>query len=125
VASRSLLDEQSKLIDPISKRVWNAILEPLDGEARFGALEPGKFYAQNPEACDLFRMLVYLKHGVTFRSLILDIEKNHNGYPKLIAVHRDYDRLLTGKKPLGGLRLKFNYDHFSLMVQGLDFGLEN
>jgi len=32
--------------------------------------------------------------------------------------------MLTGRKPLGGLKLKFKYDHFVLMVQGLDFGLD-
>jgi hypothetical protein len=34
---------------------WSAdILEPLEGERefKFEDLEPGRFYAQNPEACD-------------------------------------------------------------------------
>ena len=35
----------------------------------------------------------------------------------------DYYRLLTGRVPLADLKLKFNYDHFTLIVQGLDFGL--
>jgi hypothetical protein len=123
VVSQLFAVEQSKLIDPVAPRVWGKILGPLEGEGKFQGLEPARAYATNPEATGFFRMLVFLKHGLTFRKLILDIEKNHSEYLKLIKVHRDYYRMLTGKKPLGGLRLKFSYDHFALMVEGLDFGL--
>lgn len=122
-AHNLLLAEHSKLVDPIAPRVWRKVLERLEGERDFEGLEDGRAYAVNPEAVGMFRALVFLKHGITFRQLILEIEKNHHEYPKLIHVHRDYYRMLTGKVPLGGLKLKFNYDHFTLMVQGLDFGL--
>jgi hypothetical protein len=122
-ANDLLLAEHSKLVDPIAPQVWRKILEPLEGERDFEGFEVGRTYAINPEAMRMFRTLVFLKHGITFRQLIFEIEKNHDQYPKLIAVHRDFYRMLTGKVPWGGLKLKFNYDHFTLMVQGLDFGL--
>jgi hypothetical protein len=123
LASNLLFTEESKLVDPIGPRVWRKVLEPLEGEGKFEGLEPGRAYAVNPEACGMFRLLVFLKHGITFRQLILEIEQNHHQYPRLIDVHRDYYRMLTGRVPFGGLKLKFNYNHFTLMVQGLDFGL--
>ena len=124
VVSHLMRDEQSKLTSSIASRVWGRILEPLEGETAFQTPESERAYALNPEASNMFRILVFLKHGVTFRRLIYDIETNHSEYRRLIDVHRDYYRMLIGKKPLGGLKLRFNYDHFALIVQGLDFGLD-
>ena len=83
------------------------------------------FYPVNPEGSPLFRMLVFLKHGVTFRELIrqVDIEKSQAAHRKLISVHRDYWRILTGAK-FHDLKLKFNWDHFEVITHGLDFGLD-
>ena len=80
-------------------------------------------YAQNPESSGVFRKLVFLKNGVTFPELIgqIDIEKRAGAYRRLNAVHRDYSRVLIGAELKD---LKFSWDHFDLLTQGLDFGLE-
>ncbi len=81
-------------------------------------------YPVNPEGSGLFRFLVFLKHGITFRQLIrqVDIEKSEDAHRKLMSVHRDYWRIQTGEK-FGNLKLKFSWDHFDLITHGLDFGL--
>jgi len=82
------------------------------------------FYPLNPESCPIFRKIVFLKHGITFRELIhqIDTGKSPSAQRKLMAVHRDYWRLQSGAD-VGDIRLKFSMDHFEIIVQGFDFGL--
>jgi hypothetical protein len=122
-ASRLLDEERIKIKDPVAAELRKAISAPLDGEGKFEAGKPGMAYAINPESESLFRYLVFLKHGVTFRGLIMEMERNRSAYRKLLQVHQDYYRLLTGQLPLDRLKLKFNWDHFGIILEGLDFGL--
>jgi hypothetical protein len=123
-ASRLFAEPQGKVENSVAPRVWKAIDASLDGESKFEGGKPGFAYAQNPESSGLFRTLAFLKHGVTFRSLVVDIEKNGHGYEKLLQVHQDYYRLMSGQLPMDRLKLKFNLNHFSIIVQGFDFGLD-
>jgi hypothetical protein len=123
VASRLLNEERKKISSSIAAKVWKAISAPLDGEGKFEGGTLPMAYAVNPESEGLFRYLVFLKHGITFRSLIMEIEKDRRAYRKLLQVHRDYYRLLSGQLPMDRLKLKFNWDHFTIIVEGLDFGL--
>jgi hypothetical protein len=120
-ASRLLADEQSKLKDPIYTTVWEEIARPLDGEVSPGRGDGPKGYAVNPESTVAFRQLTFLTLGITFRQLITLLEEDLSVYSKLLKVHRAY--WLTRKGSFRDLRLKFHSDHFSIMVQGLDFGL--
>jgi hypothetical protein len=122
-ASRLLAEEESKIQNPRFTRVWREILRPLDGEVWPGGGEAGKGYAVNPESSAFFRDLVFLILGVTFRELIVQLERDPGRYPKLLKVHRAYYRFRAGKTSFRDLKLKFHFDHFSIMVQGLDFGL--
>lgn len=123
LASRLLNEERVKIKDPIAKELRKAFSAPLDGEGKFDAGTPGMAYALNPEAESLFRYLVFLKYGVTFRGLIMEIQRDPRAYRKLLQVHHDYYRLRTGKLPLDRLKLKFSWDHFGIILEGLDFGL--
>ena len=123
VASRPFNDRRSKLQNPLAVQVWTAINAPLDGEGKFEGV-PGMAYAVSPESGGFFRTLVFLKYGITFRALIAEIERNHSSYQKLIAIHRDYYRMLSGQTALDRLKLKFNSNHFSVILQGLDFGFK-
>jgi hypothetical protein len=78
----------------------------------------------NPESSPFFWQLVFMKHGITFRELIcqMEIHKRPAAHRKLMAVHRDYWKLIT--KGPADLKLTFKWDHFSLIIQGLDFGLD-
>ena len=80
--------------------------------------------ALNPEASPSFRLLVFLKHGITFRDLIhqIDILKDQAAHKKLMVVHRYYGRLLF-KHGFRELKLRFELD-FQILTQGLDFGLK-
>jgi hypothetical protein len=82
-------------------------------------------YPENPESSGIFRILVFLKHGVTFRELIqqIDIDKNPSAHRKFMAVHRIYWRLLSGIE-FKDLNLKFELDHFGIIMQGVDFGID-
>lgn len=122
-ASRLLAEEESKIKNPRFTKVWSEILKPLDGEIWPVRAEAGKGYAVNPESSALFRDFVFLILGITFRELIVQLEKDPAVYPKLLKVHRAYYRFCIGKVSFRDLKLKFHYDHFSIMVQGLDFGL--
>ena len=53
--------------------------------------------AENPESSLMFRQLVFLKYGTTFRELIwkIDIENDPRAHQQLMAVRRDYWKLLT------------------------------
>jgi hypothetical protein len=86
--------------------------------------EPGKGYAVNPEASSFFRDLVFLKFGMTYRELITQMEKDEGAHRKLLRVHQDFYRFRWSGNGFRNLRLKFNLDHFQLLVQGLDFGLD-
>jgi len=123
VASRSFDVSQSKVQKPIAVQAMMKINAPLDGEGKFDGV-PGMAYAVNPESGGFFRQLVFLKYGITFRDLVAEIETNREAYEKLIAVHRDYYRMLSGQVPLDRLKLKFNSKHFSIILQGLDFGFK-
>jgi len=111
--------------------VWSAILRPLDFEDPPNTTltvtsENGDAigYPVNPEASGLFRTLVFLKYGITFRELIrqINIEKSSAAHRKLMLVHRLYWRSLT-KEQFEDLKLKFKLDHFQIITHGLDFGL--
>lgn len=82
-------------------------------------------YPQNPESSALFRTLVFLKYGVTFRELICEIatKKDSAAHRKLMSVHRDYWRFLSGV-PLQDMKLRFGSDHFHVVTQGFDFGFD-
>lgn len=123
-ASRRLAEEIPKLQNPIYANVWQEILKPLDGEVWPGSAEPGRGYAVNPESSSFFRTLVFLLLGTTFRELITELDRDPRVYPKLLKVHTAHYRFLTGGGSFRDLKLKFQIDHFSIMVQGLDFGLE-
>jgi hypothetical protein len=123
-ASRIFPNEEAKHKESIYTTSWQEITRPLDGEMwPPKALEAGKGYAVNPEASPFFRFVVFLKLGITFRELITELEKDRSSYAKLLKVHRDYERLHVGKASVRDLKLKFNLDHFSIMLQGLAYGL--
>jgi hypothetical protein len=87
--------------------------------------EEGQTYAENPESSPFFRWLVFFKYGITFRELIcqIDIEKSPAAHRKLMAVHRDYWKMISGHSHKD-LKLRFNWDHFFIITEGLDFGLD-
>jgi hypothetical protein len=109
-----------------SKNGWPDadILKPLDGEVWPWPTRGDKPYFTNPEASSIFRTLIFLKYGVTFRELVTEIELNPSAYKKLLRVHEDYYRLLAGKRSLDTLKLKFNMTHFYIIEKGLLFGLK-
>ena len=106
------------------------ILAPLDGEAwpwPIGSTPQEKLkriYVQNPEADSIFRTLAFLKYGLTFRELILQVETDPKAHQKLLNIHRDWYRLRWKHVSVRDLKLKFNMDHFGMISQGLDFGLK-
>jgi hypothetical protein len=138
---RRRAQEMDKATAKLDSSVWgvlqSAILRPLDIELnakdRPHRISPGHDEAielpENPESSPIFRKLVFLKHGITFRELIwqlsqFDVDKIKSvaAHKKLMSVHRDYWRLQTGGR-FGDLKLKFAFDHFDLISSGLDFGL--
>jgi hypothetical protein len=123
VAGYLLNEERLKIRDPIGAQLSKAISAPLDGEGKFEDTTTGMGYAINPESTSLFRRLVFLKHGITFRNLVMEIQTNRSAFRKLSHVHRDYHRFLSGQVPLLGLKLKFHWYHFDIILGGLDFGL--
>jgi hypothetical protein len=108
----------------MSALVWPAIFAGLDGEGKVTG-EAGKGYITGPESSTLFRELVFLKYGITYRELMVELEKDKSksNYRKLMLVHEDFHRLHTGTAGFDGLKLKFNKAHFQIMIQGLDLGL--
>ena len=131
-ASREM-DELTETLESqtIRARVMAAILKPLDieGPPNINLRATGEdgepiLYPQNPESSGIFRMIVFLKYGITFRELIrqVDIEKSEAAHRKLMAVHRDHWRILMGKR-FEDLKLKVGMDHFDIITSGLDFGL--
>lgn len=124
LASRSFDVRQSKVKSPIAVRAMMRINALLDGEGKVASV-PGMVYAVNPESSGVFRQLVFLKYGITFRDLVVEIETNPKAYKQLIAVHRDYYRMISSEVSLNRLKLKFNSKHFSIILQGLDFGFKD
>jgi hypothetical protein len=123
-ASRELPGEASNNEDLTSKMVWKEIMRPLDGqEWSPPALGAGKARVINPEDSPFFRQLVFQKLGITYRELITELERDRGLYATLLKIHRDYQRLHTREASFHNLKLKFHFDHFSIMVQGLDYGL--
>jgi hypothetical protein len=124
-ASRLFEQELARIKHPIAEKVSAAVLAPLDGEVWPWPVpgKPGMAYVTNPEASSIFRTLVFLKHGVTFRALVQELE-NPEAHRKWMAVHRDFWRLQSGNASYSDLKLKFKLEHFEILVQSLDFGLD-
>jgi hypothetical protein len=122
-ASHDLQREQQKITDGISAKVWLAISALLDGEGEFRGGGSGKAYVTSPESNSLFRELVFLKYGITYRELMVEVEKNPSAYRDLLSVHNDFSRFLAGKLKMCDLKLKFRFIHFQMMVQGFDHGI--
>jgi len=108
----------AKLLSEISRGLKFHDLSDPEGR------DEGSGMPVNPESSPLFWQLVFMKYGITFRELIrqIEIEKSRVAHRKLIAVHRDYWKVITTGP--ADLKLKYNWDHFSLVIQGLDFGLD-
>lgn len=130
-ASREFNEAIKQIRNPIGTRIVSAIVRGLDIESRTvlpsapGGME-APFYPQNPESTDLFKILAFVRFGITFRELILRIDNpnpDHEAHGMLVAVHHDYLRVMCGVD-LGSLKLKFSWDHFQIITQGLDFGLD-
>lgn len=129
-ASRAYDEAREKIQNPVGPKIQSAILRRLDIEGPMIvppslAGQEATFYPANPESSAIFRKLVFLKHGITFRELIhqIDIEKNPTAHRKLMAIHRDFWRLLSGAV-FKDFKLKFSMDHFDIITQGFDFGLD-
>lgn len=123
---------RQRLENPMAAKIQKAVLRRLDIErppvipasAKARSLGGGT-YPQNPEASALFRLMVFLKYGITFRELIyeLDINKDSIAHRRLMAVHRDFWRVQSGTR-LQDIKLKFSWDHFYLITDGFDFGIK-
>jgi hypothetical protein len=133
-ASRALDEARGRVVNSAAAKTQSAILKPLDieGDEPIDVRLPSTIdgersieYPQNPESSGIFRMLVFLKHGITFRELIrqVDIDKDPSAHRNLMTVHRIYWRLLSGVQ-FKDLNLKFELDHFGIIMQGFDFGID-
>jgi hypothetical protein len=114
--------------DSIAASVWSAILSPLDGEVCPWPISAPNIklrdsYAQNPEANSIFRTLVFLEHGITFRDLATRAETDQEAPDVLLRVHRDWYRLRWEGRSFEAMRLKFALDHFQIILDGIDYGL--
>src|SRR5207247_2836072 len=105
-ASRQMEEITDTITHSTRAKVMAAILKPLDVEGQFRRDLPSTdesgntiLYPINPEATGVFRMLVFMKHGVTFRELVhkIDVAKDSAAHRKLMSVHRDYWAVLTTK----------------------------
>jgi hypothetical protein len=123
--SRSVPEEIAKNPNPISPRVWAKIYAGLDGEREMILTEPGVSYATSLDYSGIFRMLVFLKFGLTYRNLMtaIDLDRSAEAYKKYQKVHFDMFRFKCLGFKLEDLKLRFQYHHFTLMVQGFDFGI--
>jgi hypothetical protein len=130
-AAKRAFDEAGKQKkNPVAAKIQAAVMKPLDveGPLTVPPTPSGRdvaFYPLNPELSPIFRDIVFLKYGITFRELIwqIDIEKNDAAHRKLMAVHRDYWRLIRGKH-FKDFKLKFSLNHFQILTSGFDFGLD-
>jgi hypothetical protein len=130
-ASRAFNQAVKRIKEPIGAKIQAAVEKKLDTEGPLVILSVPKgqeltIYPENPESSGFFRKIVFLKYGITFSELVwqIDIEKNDAAHRKLMAVHRDYWRLLSGRSLPRDFKLKFSMDHFDILTSGLDFGLE-
>jgi hypothetical protein len=132
-ASRALFAAKRRIKTPFAAKLQQAVFKPLeldgrtDVQALTGREQEGVVaYPQNPESSTIFRQLVFLKYGITFRELIhqIDIEKSPGAQRKLTAVHRDFWRLQSGIR-FEDLKLKFSYKHYQIVIDGFDFGLNS
>jgi hypothetical protein len=129
-ASRAFNEAVSRIKNPVAAKIQAAVLKKLDteGPSKFPPAPQGQgvaFYPENPESSEMFRKIVFLKYGITFRELIwqIDIEKNPAAHRRLMAVQRDYWRLLSGSH-FKDFKLKFSMNHFEILTSGFDFGLD-
>jgi|SRR5581483_10543068 len=132
-AQRRLL-QKPRGPDSITDAVWSAILAPLDGEVWPWPVSDPKVelkdsYAQNPEANSIFRTLVFLEHGITFRELVTRSEAQkgeeaREAHDMLLRVHRDWYRMRWEGRSFEAMKLRFNMDHFGIILDGIDYGLE-
>jgi hypothetical protein len=127
-ASRKIVDARSQITDSIGGPLVAEILKGIDTEvSSFNPIthegQEGQIYPENPESSPFFRWLIFFKHGITFHELIcqIDIEKSRNAHRKLMKVHRDYWKMISGHNHKD-LKLRFNWDHFFIIIEGLDFG---
>lgn len=125
IASRLLEEQRLASKESDFTRLSKLIFQPLDGEVWPWPARPELVgaYAVNPESESFFRMLVFLKYGITFREMVLALEKDPEVYRKWKLLHEDFYRLRTQRPPLRNLKLKFNLDHFQIIGEGLNFGL--
>jgi len=85
---------------------------------------------QNPEANSIFRTLVFMEHGITFRELVTRTETAENAkeaqeaHDMLLRVHGDWYRMRWKGRSFEAMKLKFNLDHFGIILGGIDYGLE-
>jgi hypothetical protein len=123
LASRLINSERATIKNPEFGDV--DIAKPLDGEVWPWPVngQLGKAYITNPESCPIFRTLVFLKYGITFRELVCQVKRDPKAYKKLMRVHEDYRRFRWGSSS-DRLKMKFNLTHFQIIIQGLDFGLK-
>jgi hypothetical protein len=120
-ASRELRNDPSST----SVRIWPVIFAGVDGEGTFSGADINRSYITSPESSPVFRELVFFMYGITFRELVVEIEKDPNAHSKLMRVHGAFSRLRAGEGGLNHSRLKFKLTHFQVMVQGLDFGFKD
>ena len=93
VASRAFQQARELISTPVGARLTETILKPLDFErlnasgsssSRPADLEGIDQFPQNPEASSIFRTIVFLKYGITFRELIrqIDFDKKPDAHKK-------------------------------------------
>jgi hypothetical protein len=130
VASQAYDEAREQIAAPVGPKIQSTLLSRLETEGP-SIIPPGRvneearFYPENPESSPIFRKLVFLKYGITFRELIheIDIGKKPAAHRRLMAVHRDFWQVQQGHG-YQALKLKFSMDHFDLITQGFDFGLQ-
>src|ERR1017187_1957186 len=95
VTTRLLNAELATLKKAEFTNAASEIAKPLDGEPTRWRLrgKPGAGYITNPEACPMFRTLVFLKYGVTFRELVCELERSPKAFDKWKRVHTAYHKM--------------------------------
>lgn len=123
--SRAFNEAQRQIKEPFGGPLLAEIAKGMEteGPSIIPLMHDAQEAIVSAESSPFFRRLVFLKYGITFRQLIwkIDVEKGRAAHRKLMAVHRDYWRFKTEVRP--DLKLKFNWEQFSIITQGLDFGL--
>lgn len=126
--SRAINEARSTMKNSVGAKLLDEILRGLRfhdlSDPEGGDDEQGSVMPLNPESSPVFWHLVFMEHGITFRELVrqVDIDKLPSAHKKLMRVHRDYWRFIT--KGPAALKLGRKWDHFSVLIQGLDFGLD-